>query len=46
MEFKMTVDHVTKGAVCYKDDANHSIYLRKEELNGKIPEAITVTVKL
>lgn len=46
--YNMKVDHVTKGAICYKTaEGTHSIYLKKDELNGgKVPEEIIVTVKI
>jgi len=48
LNYKMKLDHVTKGAVCYRPENpedRHSWYARKDELpNGKIPEEIIVKV--
>lgn len=47
LKYDMVVDHITKGAICYKTaDSTHSIYLKKDEINGgKVPDEIIVTVK-
>ena len=46
MEFTMTQDKVTKGAIRYADGGGHNLYLRKEEAAtiGN-PESIKVTIE-
>ena len=45
MEFTMTQDKVTKGAVRYADGSGHNIYLRKEEAAALgNPQNVTVTL--
>lgn len=45
IEYEMSQDKVTKGAVRYSDGKGHNIYLRKEEAEelGN-PVKVTVTV--
>lgn len=46
MEIVMSKDKTTKGAVRYKDEENHNLYLRKAEATALgEPQHILVTVQ-
>lgn len=44
IEYTLTRDKITKGAVRYSDGEGHSLYFRKEELKEPYPKKISIKV--